>query len=220
MLEKHSEYNAMFHQHYEVTFKADKTYVEYGSFIDKETGEVLVIEIRIANGSDILAYSGSFYALSCRFNNDMSKDLNLKADTPFKIYPHIVDLSQVPDAKVVYDCNTGKINYYEDYKNGVPLPLIDVNEMRGFIEKIALSLGNKVEEYGIDESEFKKNDSTLNRVCATYRYSKINNYLIEKAEKTNYNAQYYSRVEEMNSEIQEEKYPKDYYITTSAKVMY
>ena len=212
ILEKHSEYNAMFHQHYDVTFKADKTYVEYGSFIDNETGEVLVIEIRIANGSDILDYNGSYYAISCRFNKDMSRDLDLTTETPFKVNPQVVDLGKIPDAKVVYDCNTGEVNYSEDNKSGSPLPLIDMNEMRGFIDRLALSLGNLKEEYEIKESEFKRNDSIVNRVCATYRYGEIDNYLIEKANNTEYNAQSYNREEKMYSEIINEEYPNDFYV--------
>lgn len=210
--EKHPKNNALLHQHYDVTYKEGKTYVEYASYVDKKTGEVLVIEIRIANGSDILSYDGSWYALSCRFSNDMSVDIDLKSETPFRINPQVVDLSKVPDARVVYDCNTGEVKYEDEPSVSSGIPIVEAEETVTFIENLAGKLGELEESYEITKSEYDSKGSTVKVLIGNFRYKSLSDYLNGKAEKEPYNAGGQPFADQLWKDMTDSTYDNCYYV--------
>ncbi len=73
--------NALMHQNYPLfnsgEINPEKKYVEFASYIDKETNEAICHEIRVFFGNFMDTYnSGSYYAKAVTFSPDMTVDIN------------------------------------------------------------------------------------------------------------------------------------------------
>lgn len=203
IIEKHPNKDAYSHQSYkDVTYKEDKVYVEFSAYVDKKTGEVLVIEVRIVKGIDYLNFNGDWYANSCSFSKDMSTDLDLDSKTPFQFAPQFVDLNKIPSSTVTYNCANGTIT--DSSSTSSPAIKVDQQEIESFLERLSAAIGTKDKEYGINNYK----DFTSGK----YLFASLNNSLIVKMEKTTLNAQNRSNTDLIRGDILSGQYPNDYFI--------
>jgi len=77
--------NALMHQRYEsIVYDATKKYVEFSTYTDIETEEIVEVEVRIFFGNFLETYETDYwYAKSVRFNKDLTKDLNTNQPVSF-----------------------------------------------------------------------------------------------------------------------------------------
>lgn len=170
--------NAMPHQGYNITYREDRKYIEFCSYLEKSTGKIKFYEIRVFSG-DVFNKKGAYGAKTCLFNSSMTKDItnNKEANLGFVLGDMIVPSELIPESTVSYDSLTGLISDSDNQNtmqrlegsSAIKKELVDALNSMGSVRKI-YSSGSSAECIAfLSNGEIKQM-----RYYATAEFSSVN----------------------------------------------